>query len=179
LDEIDELLAAVARQDARAFRTLYDRTSGRLMAVTLRICRDRGTAEEILQEIYVRVWRRSDLFDPARGSGLAWLTVLARRRAIDHVRSAARRPAAAGDRAETAVETLPDLTAGAEMLSDLRALKGCLDRLEPRHSEAVLLAYYNGWSREELARHFGIPDGTVKTWLRRGLIALRGCMDGE
>lgn len=176
--EVDRLLAAVGRQDSGAFRRLYAQTSGRLMAVVLRICRDRSAAEDVLQNVYVQVWRRAADYDPAVGSAMAWLTVMARNRAIDHVRSQRREAPATTEADESALENLPAFTPGAEHSSELRALLTCLGKLPPQHARAVLLAYYEGLTREELAQQFGIPENTIKTWLRRGLIALRECMGG-
>lgn len=176
---LEALMGMVARQDAEAFRSLYGETSGRLMAVALRICRDRAMAEDVLQEVYTQIWRRAGVFDPARCSVMAWMTVIARNRAIDHVRRLGRPGDAGREAAEYEIEALPSLAAGVEQMGELRDLAACLGRLAPRQGEAVLLAYYNGLSRDDLARHFGMPENTVKTWLRRGLIALRRCMEGE
>lgn len=176
--DVEGLLAAVARHDARAFKTLYDHTSGRLMAIVMRICRDRQAAEDVLQEVYVQIWRQSERFDATLGAGLAWMTVLARRRAIDHIRRLGRSDRVATETELELFERLPALSADPELSSELRALLVCLERIDPRHREAVLLAYYEGWSREELARRFDCPVGTIKTWLRRGLVTLRHCMDG-
>jgi RNA polymerase sigma-70 factor (ECF subfamily) len=177
--EINALLQAVAARDAESFRLLYDRTSGYLMAVILRICRDRQIAEDLLQDVYVQVWRRAHSFDAAQGAAMGWLVVIARHRAIDHVRSHGRIRGRMADNMEAALDRLPSLTADVGQMADLRQLWQCLGHLQADHREVVLLAYYNGWSREELAHHFNIPENTVKTWLRRGLIALRACMDGD
>jgi RNA polymerase sigma factor (sigma-70 family) len=177
--EINNLLLAVAGQDNDAFRALYDRTSGYLMAVILRISRDRQVAEDLLQDVYVQVWRRADSFDPLQGAAMAWLTVIARHRAIDHIRSHGRVRNQMADNMQAELDRLPSLTAAVGQASDLRQLSTCLGHLQPDHRQAVLLAYYNGWTREELALHFNIPENTLKTWLRRGLIALRACMDGD
>jgi RNA polymerase sigma-70 factor (ECF subfamily) len=175
---IEGLLVAVAGQDRTAFRALYDRTSGKLLAIILRICRERSAAEDILQEVYVQIWRRAETFDPELGTGQAWLSILARRRAIDYIRSLGRVDRVATETELDMLETLPARASGAENLSDLRILMRCIGRLNPQHGKAILLAYYDGWSREDLARHFGTPDGTIKAWLRRGLMSLRTCMDG-
>jgi RNA polymerase sigma-70 factor (ECF subfamily) len=173
---VDALLLAVARQDATAFRSLYDMTSGRLMAVAVRICRDHRVAEEVLQDVYVNVWNRAATFDPQLGSGPAWLVVMTRNRAIDHLRRN-RREAPASTGAEVAeLDNLPAMTPGPDQSGDLRSLLACLQKLDPQHARAVLLAYYNGLSRSELARLFDIPENTAKTWLRRSLLTLRHCM---
>lgn len=151
-------------------------TSGRLMAVARRICRDHRVAEDVLQDVYVNVWRRAATFDPQLGSGPAWLVVMTRNRAIDHVRSNRRETPASTEAEVAELENLPALLPGPDQSSDLNSLLACLRRLDPQHAKAVLLAYYNGLSRSELARLFNIPENTAKTWLRRGLLSLRLCM---
>ncbi|MGL5009396.1 MAG: RNA polymerase sigma factor [Paracoccaceae bacterium] len=178
-DQINRLMRAVAGRDTDAFRLLYDQTCSRLMAIVLSICRDRHLAEDLLQDVYVQVWRRADSFDPQLGSAIAWLTVIARNRAIDHIRSQGHMSARMPADMQAELDRLPSLTPDAERMSELNTLWGCLGQLQPEHRQAVLLAYYHGWNRSELALHFNIPENTVKTWLRRGLIALRSCMDGD
>ena len=177
--EINALLQAVAQRDTAAFRTLYERTCGYLMAVVLRICRDRQIAEDLLQDVYVQVWRRAETYDPAQGAGMGWLTVIARNRAIDHVRTQGRMQGHQAHDMQAEIDRLPSLTPDVAHMSDLRHLWGCLGRLPVEQRQAILLAYYDGWSREELARHFEIPENTLKTWLRRSLTALRSCMEGD
>ena len=176
--DLDHLLRDVARQDVGAFRALYDRTAGGLLAVTLRICRQRQLAEDVLQEVYVQIWQRAASFDPARSSARTWMTVIARNRAIDHVRRRARPDAEGSALSDTPVEDLPSLSGDVELANELRALAACLQSLPDHQREAILRAYYEGWERTELAAHFQAPVNTVKTWLRRGLISLRKCMDG-
>ncbi len=178
-DQINRLMLAVAGRDTDAFRALYEQTCGRLMAIVLSICRDRHVAEDLLQDVYVQVWRRADSFDAHQGSAMGWLTVIARHRAIDHIRSQARTYARTPADMQAELDRLPALTPDVEQTAELRALSACLERLQPEHRKAILLAYYHGWSRSELALHFNIPESTVKTWLRRGLIALRSFMDGD
>ena len=175
--EVERLLAAVRDQDAEAFRALYDLTAGHLMGVVMRTCRDRAMAEDVLQEVYVQVWRRGHLYDPTLGPGLAWLTVLARRRAIDAVRSSGRRARHVSDLGLEMLDALPLRAHDIDQPTELRQLLHCLGKLDTRNRRAVLLAYYEGWTREELALHFERPEGTIKTWLRRSLIALRACME--
>lgn len=175
--EVERLLAAVRLQDQAAFRALYDLTCRHLMSVVMRTCRDRAMAEDVLQEVFVQIWRRGHLYDPAIGPGLAWLTILARRRAIDALRSSGRQARLTLDLDQALLEALPEIAADPDQPADLRRLLYCLNRLDDQNRQAVLLAYYEGWSREKLALHFQRPQGTIKTWLRRSLIALRACME--
>ncbi|MGL6209944.1 MAG: sigma factor-like helix-turn-helix DNA-binding protein, partial [Paracoccaceae bacterium] len=98
---------------------------------------------------------------------------------IDHIRRLGRPGSPGRTAGEYEVDKLPSLSMRADMNVEVMALAECLERLSPRHRDAVLRAYYDGWSREELASHFDIPVNTIKAWLRRGLIALRRCMDGD
>jgi RNA polymerase sigma-70 factor, ECF subfamily len=175
----ETLMLSVAVRDVEAFRALYNQTCGRLMAIALRICRDRAVAEDVLQEVYIQIWRRADSYDPTRCAAIAWMSVIARNRAIDHVRRHGRAGDAGGEAADYDIEMLPSPAAGTDQAGALRDLTACLGRLGPHQQEAVLLAYYNGLSRQELADHFGVPENTVKTWLRRGLLSLRHCMEGS
>ncbi len=176
-----ELLAATARRDRGAFRALYEAQAPKLFAVTLRICRDRAIAEDALQDAFVEIWNKAEGFDPARGKAAGWMATIARNRAIDQVRRRGRGPAlgSGGDGEVDLLASLPDTSQPADGGVEMMALAQCLDRLEARQKEMVLLAYYEGRSREDLSALYDAPVNTIKTWLRRGLIALRGCLDGE
>jgi RNA polymerase sigma-70 factor, ECF subfamily len=171
----EDLLARVGRQDRAAYRALYNATSAKLFGVALRMCRERGLAEEAFQEAFIGIWRTAANFDPARGSALAWMAGVTRNRALDLLRKRGRgdTPVEAG-----ALELLlNEAQAPRAGLADLNALLQCLARLEETPREAVILAYCEGLTREELAARYGAPANTVKTWLRRALAALRGCLE--
>jgi len=171
----EELLRRVAGQDRAAYRALYDTTAAKLFGVALRICRERSLAEEAFQEAFIGIWRTAADFDPARGSALAWMAGVTRNRALDLLRKRGR-----GDR-PVAADALERLMTEAAVLrtdqADLDALLQCLERLDATPREAVVLAYCEGLSREELAARLGAPVNTVKTWLRRALLTLRGCLE--
>ena len=170
-------MGRVAEGDRLAFANLYERTAAKLFASTRSILRNQAAAEDAVQEAYVRIWRRAGDFDPAIASPIAWMTTIARHAAIDAVRRSAERVAAASADVDPAIlERLPDEAAGAERLSAGRQLTTCLDGLEVDRRSMVLLAYCHGWSREELATRFERPVATVKTILRRSLIALKECL---
>lgn len=157
---------------------LYEAVSPKLFGVTLRICRSRELAEDALQDAFVHIWRQAERFDGRRGSAMAWMAAIARNRAVDVMR---RRGRAEGG-AEMGVEALDamvDPSAMADGGVELIALARCLDRLDERGQELVLLAYFEGWTREELAERTGAPVNSIKTWLRRGLMALKSCLDDE
>ncbi|CAL75389.1 RNA polymerase ECF-type sigma factor [Bradyrhizobium sp. ORS 278] len=174
--ELVWLLAAVAKRDEAAFERLYAATRAKLYGVVLRILHRQDLAEEVVQETYVKVWNNAAQFDPAVSSPITWMAAIARNRAIDLVRkrgelSLEDEPSAL----EVAAET-PDPLARREMSEELKRLLECVGRLEPDRQKLVLLAYYNGWSREQLATKFEAPVNTVKTWLRRSMMDIRQCL---
>jgi RNA polymerase sigma-70 factor, ECF subfamily len=168
----------VAAGDRGAFKTLYARTGAKLHATVRRILPSDAMAEDAVQEAFVRIWRRASDYDAGIASPIAWMTTIARHAAIDMVRQGAERiSAAAAD--PVAAEMLADPTAATERLAAGSGLMRCLDELEPDRRGMVVLAYCHGWSREELAARFGRPVATVKTILRRSLMALKECLGGR
>jgi RNA polymerase sigma-70 factor (ECF subfamily) len=177
--ELRQLLARVAEADKAAFARLYDRVSGRLFGVIGRILPRTELAEDALQETFVRIWQRAKTYDETIASPMAWMATIARNQAIDlRRRSAEKLSAAAAELDETLADTSPDPEALAEQAGDLRQLKDCMGRLPDERQQMVLLAYRQGFTREELAERFKRPVTTVKTLLRRSLIALKECLDG-
>jgi RNA polymerase sigma-70 factor (ECF subfamily) len=176
--ELVWLLAAVAKGDEAAFERLYLATQAKLYGVTLRILRRTDLADEVLQETYVKIWRRAGDFNPRIASPITWMVAIARNGALDLVRkrgevSLEDEPAAMAAEAES-----PTPLAQREMTEELQRLLACMGRLEEEHRRAILLAYYNGWTRDQLAQKFDKPVNTIKTWLRRGLIQIRECLGG-
>jgi len=174
--ELVWLIAAVSRGDEAAFERLYAATRAKLYGVVLRILRRQDLAEEVVQETYVKVWNNAAQFNPAVSSPITWMAAIARNRAIDVVRKRSElsledEPSAL----EVAAET-PDPLARREMSEELKRLLECVGQLEPDRQKLVLLAYYNGWSREQLATKFDAPVNTVKTWLRRSMMDIRQCL---
>ena len=170
-------LAAVAAGDGDALAVLYGQTSSRLMAVLLRLLRRRELAEEVLHDVYLRVWERAKSFDPARGSAMGWLVAVARNTALDHFRRHRREVVGIEDVDLTVEEPAgPDLAVAS---AARRALQACLERLEPEPRHCVLLAYQHGLTYEEMAARLDRPIGTVKSWVRRSLSRLRLCLEGQ
>ena len=181
---LTELIARVALADQRAFAELYRLTSSHLFSVALRIVRERGIAEELLQEAYVNVWHHAASYAAERALPTTWLTAIVRNRCLDHVRkrdldTVSMTRDADDDAPELA---LPDTGPGpAEMLlagADAHAIRDCVDRLEGGSRQAIALAFFQGLSHSELAQHLAQPLGTVKSWIRRGLERLKGCLEG-
>ena len=184
--ELARLLARAGLGDRAAFATLYTKTSSHLLGVVLRINRDRAQAEDILQEVYVKVWGAARSFDAAQSQPLTWLTSIARNGAIDSLRRAQTRPQLksniATDDEETDVyDTVADDAPGPLDLlsraSDARALSLCLQGLSAQQRQSVALAFFDGLSHAEVADAMRQPLGTVKSWVRRALLALKSCLD--
>jgi RNA polymerase sigma-70 factor (ECF subfamily) len=174
--ELVWLLAAVAKGDQAAFERLYGATRAKLYGVLLRILGRPELADDVMQETYLKVWKMAGQFDPTIASPITWMVAIARNRAIDIVRkrvdvSVEDSPEAMGVAAEA-----PPPLARREMTEELRRLLSCLGKLDPEKQRIVLLAYYSGWSREQLAQKLDIPVNTIKTWLRRSLLEIRECM---
>jgi RNA polymerase sigma-70 factor (ECF subfamily) len=172
---LNGLLARVAAGDHAAFRSLYERSAGRLFAVCLRIARDRSLAEEVVQEAYVRVWERAHQFDPARGNALSWMIAVARNHAIDLVRLRARELGSPDEVLADAAD--PAALSEIETRIELPGVRRCLAALDEKVRRAIILAYRDGLSYEELAAVLNVPVGTAKTWVSRGLARIRDCLD--
>jgi RNA polymerase sigma-70 factor, ECF subfamily len=175
-EDLAALMARIAARDRAAFAQLYRLTHAKLYGVVIRIVARRDLAGEVLQEAFVRIWEKADDFDPVKGSPLAWMTAIARNRALDEMRRA--RPLAMedlGERFDPPGEEIDPL-ASRERSEQLEALMKCLAALDAEKRKIVLLAYYRGASRETLAKKFNRPVPTIKTWLRRSLSELRDCL---
>jgi RNA polymerase sigma-70 factor (ECF subfamily) len=172
-DEMVWLLAAVAKGDAAAFEQLYEATRARLYGVVLRILRRPEPAAEVMQDTYTRIWQGAAEFDARIATPITWMVALARSRALDLVRSPGASHEFAGAAELGADEAGPFERSITE---ELRRLLACLGELEPEHRRLVLLAYYSGWSREQLAARFETGLDNVRVWLRGGLLRIRECM---
>ena len=179
--ELIALMARVAGGDRRAFEGVYQRTSAKLYACIRRILRSEAAAEDAVQEAFVRIWRRAGDFDPSIASPIAWMTTIARNAAIDTLRRGAERVSAASAEIDgDLVERLADPAADGRRMMEGTRLTACLGELDKDKRGMILLAYCYGWSREELSARFQRPVATVKTILRRSLIALKECLgDGD
>jgi RNA polymerase sigma factor (sigma-70 family) len=175
-------LEQIGRGDSNAMGRVYASTSPKLNALLIRMLGDSLEAEEVLQDVYLTVWRRGAVFDPARASPITWLVTIARNRAIDRIRAnkAARRSAIVVSLdGQECPDTLPTALEEVEKAEDGRRLKTCLEALEARARLGIQAAFFEGLTYEELAKREGVPAGTMKSWIRRGLISLRKCMTDE
>jgi len=184
--KLADLMSRVALGNRHAFAELYDLTSGFLLGTVLKVQRDRAVAEEVLQEVYVNVWRSAGRFDVAMSQPMTWLASVARNRAIDSLRRASSQP----DTVSTSVgegdderDLLQEFAAERgdplEMLgaaSERMALERCMKGLTSEQKQSLALAFYQGLSHAEVAEHLRQPLGTVKSWVRRALQSLKECL---
>jgi RNA polymerase sigma-70 factor (ECF subfamily) len=175
--DLNALLGSCAAGDRAALARLYAATSPQLFGLALRMVRRRDLAEEVLQDAFVSVWRRADSFDPTRGTAFAWLAAILRNQAIDLLRRRGREAPLDAEAAAALPDPAPgplDLAADAQ---SARALAACLDELEAGPRASILLAYYEGLTYEQAAARLATPVGTVKSWIRRSLMRLKGCLE--
>ena len=176
-DEVQEaeMAAAIARcadGDRVALRLIFDREAARMLGVATRILRRPELAEEAMQESFVRIWRGARSFDPSRGAARSWLYTIVRNQALTKARGESR--FAADELTEEHYAAPNDAV---QRLPETSALRGCLESLEKDRRNAVVLAYVHGLSHTQLAARLNVPLGTAKSWTRRGLLALRECME--
>jgi RNA polymerase sigma-70 factor (ECF subfamily) len=176
--DIDALVGRVARGDAQAFDHLYDEISAAVYGLATRVVRDPSRAEDVTQEVFLDVWRKAARFDRRQGKARTWIMTIAHRRAVDAVRrsEAQRRQ----DHQAAPDEFTHDEPADAVIAAEERdAVRNCLGTLTELQLESVRLAYFNGYTYNEVASLLDKPLPTIKTRMRDGLIRLRDCLEGS
>lgn len=175
LTDIENMILQVALGDRAAFSALYDATSAKLFGVCLRVLNDRAEAEDVLQDVFVKIWHKAHLYSVNGYSPMTWLITLARNAAIDKLRM---RKGGSVD-----IDEVHDLSDGgptpedaAVQSSETARLESCLNALEADKSDAVRRAYLDGDSYKDLAARYDVPLNTMRTWLRRSLLKLRECL---
>jgi RNA polymerase sigma factor (sigma-70 family) len=171
-------LIRVAAGERPALRAVYAETSAKLFGICVRILGDRSEAEDVLQDVYLTVWRKAASFDESVASPITWLAAIARNRSVDHLRAGrvvrTTLPIeAADDVADASLSALERL----EISDEQARLSDCLQELETRHAAAIRSAFLDGLTYEELARQARVPLGTMKSWIRRGLMKLKTCLE--
>lgn len=163
------LLSAIRSGDEKAMAQLYDRYSSVVYAVALRVLADTAAAEDVLQEVFMQLWRRPSSFDANRGSLGPWLAVIARNRAIDQLRK--RHPES--DIEDVVLSIEPDMAGDAERARAMEKVRGVMGSMPASQRSALEMAYFEGLTHTEIAAKTGEPLGTIKTRIRNGLLALR------
>ena len=176
LSGLGALLSRCAQGDHSAFEHLYTATKGKIFATALLILKRRDLAEEVVQEAYVRIWTRAATYDASLGSPIAWMATIARNLAINIVR----RPQFEMQADDVFLMEVPagdpSVLEEIEHSQDQTHALNALGNLDPMSRRLIIAAYLHGESREALSERFGIPVNTVKTWIRRGLLATRTCL---
>jgi RNA polymerase sigma-70 factor (ECF subfamily) len=174
-DRLAELLARTALRDQSAYEALYRATAPKLFGFALRILQRRDVAEDCLQDAFVSIWHRAGDYRADRAQPFTWMAAIVRNRALDFLRAAPRTREIAGEEDLDAFQSdAPEPGVGVE---DAHALRRCLETLPAPHRQAIALSYFRGLAHAELAKSLAEPLGTVKTWIRRGLMQLRQCLE--
>jgi RNA polymerase sigma-70 factor (ECF subfamily) len=182
LDANRSLIAAALGRipdgDRTALQTVYRLTSAKLFGVCLRILGEHGAAEDVLQEVYVTVWRKAADFDARRASPMTWLIAIARNRSIDRLRaSRTNRNMESIDVVADVADTAPRADAALEGVQEHAKLHGCLDGLATHERAALRGAFFDGNTYEDLATRMKVPLGTMKSWIRRAMFKLKACLE--
>ena len=176
MSAIEHRLLAIGLGDRQALAALYRDAGPHLYAIALRITRKAALAEEVVQDVFIAIWRNAARFDRSRGSGMAWLATIVCNRSLDLVE----RDRRLQPLDESAAAEIPDLAADAfaqlAAHEEGRRLHACLEDLGEQPRRAVLLAFFDGATHEEVAVRMGSPLGTVKSWVRRALLRLKECL---
>ena len=175
---LEALLAQVAMGNRAAFDALYRSTASRLFGICLRVLTQRSEAEDALQDVYTSVWRKAAQFDATKANATAWLAMIARNKAIDRLRSMpAQQVRGSLELAQNVEDTAASLPQQVQTATDRARLEYCLERLEPRRRSLIRAAFFDGLTYEELSAKIEAPLGSIKSWIRRGLLQLRECLD--
>lgn len=173
--DYEAALEACARGERFALRALYERESAWLLGVALRIVRNRDAAHDVLQDAFLAIWQRAASYQRSLGSARGWIYTVVRHRALDEVRRTGRETPA-GDALEALADDATDHAALTVAHDDSAQLQDCLKTLEAKRRDCIVYAFVEGYTHEQIADTLATPVGTVKSWIRRGLLALKECM---
>ncbi|MBQ0746033.1 MAG: sigma-70 family RNA polymerase sigma factor [Marinobacter sp.] len=176
-DELMGLLIAVSREDRQAFQQLYEKISGRMFGLCLKLGSQQELAEEALQDAFIQIWHRAAEYHSDRGAPLSWMMTIARYRTLDLMRSRKAKQTS-GDSQLEHVEDQREGPLDVSLRSAGTAeLTGCFDELSDVQRDSILLSYYRGFTHDEVSEALSSPIGTVKSWIRRGLMVLKRCLE--
>ncbi len=176
-EDISTLIYRTALGDQRAFENLYQQSSPRLFALAMMVVKRKDLAEEALQDAFVSIWHSAQSYTEDKGSAQTWLNTIVRNRCLDKLR---RQPKGISDLSpvewENIIADTPEPLAEVLADDDAKRLNGCLEHLDDKQRQSLMLAYFQGLSHSQLAVQLSVPLGTVKAWVRRGLEKLKGCL---
>lgn len=173
--DYEAAVEACARGERQALRSIYEREARWLLAVAQRIVRDREAARDVVQDAFLQIWQRASSFRRDLGSGRGWIYTVVRHRALDVARTAGRETAA-GDDIDMLADAVASRHQDAEPAIDTESLSHCLDELDASKRNCIVLAFVEGYTQDQIARRLETPVGTVKSWIRRGLLSLKECL---
>ena len=178
-EELFHLIALSGQGDRVAFQSLYEATSTKLFGLSLRILNRRDLAEEALQDAFVNIWHHAQNYRPEKAAVMTWMTSIVRNKCFDLLRAMPHESQLIDEQSldDWASDDLGPLEKATES-SESKALLNCMSTLAPLQRQAIALSYFHGMAHEQLATHLVQPLGTVKTWIRRGLTALKSCLQG-
>jgi RNA polymerase sigma-70 factor (ECF subfamily) len=176
-DELMGLLLAVARKDRQAFQRLYEQISGRMYGLCLKLAKQQDLAEEAVQDAFVQIWHRASEYHNDRGAPLSWMMTIARYRTLDLMRSRKARATDGDEHLDKTEDHREGPLDNSLRSASAKALTGCIEELSDVQRDSILLSYYRGFTHDELAVALSSPVGTVKSWVRRGLMALKRCLE--
>ncbi len=178
-ERLAEDIVRAGNGDKAAMERVYKQTSAKIYALLLEMLTERATADEVLQETYLAVWRGAHRFTSGRASPMSWLITIARNKAIDRLRSErlSRRSRALDDLAVEPSDPHPSVLMRLEAAEDRDRLHWCIDQLEARQRDAIRTAFFSGMTYDDLAQRAEVPLGTMKSWIRRGLLRLKACLE--
>lgn len=177
-EQLEKLLARCALQDQVAFTQLYQAVSSKLNGIAYRILNSVDSANEVLQEAFIQIWHNANEYRPDKAQPMTWMASIVRYRAYDRIKFEKRRIEGAQFRADLeSVDLIASNSQDESSIFELdQQLTNCLSGLEAKQQESILMAYYYGFSREDISEHFNTPLNTIKSWLRRGLERLKLCL---
>jgi RNA polymerase sigma-70 factor (ECF subfamily) len=171
VNDINRLIVCIQRKDKQALKALYEQSYRKLLGMIILIIKDQHEAEDVLQEVFVKVWQQADKYS-GKGSAWGWLCIMTRHSAIDHLRKLNAHPHQSTDESHELLNSLSE----ANNFVDHHWIGQCLEKLKPQTRQAILLSFFNGSSHSEVSTELAAPLGTVKAWVRRGLLELKECL---